>query len=228
MPATAKRQPRPAVHAKRTSTASAVAPAPAPHPFAPIPYFNPNETSQTHELVIDAVATMLSFDSDSRDVDTLLVAAMRHIRRRTFAPMIDDHGEIDALAEDFVRKNFADWKADIVAECRKNRAKPEAAPLSLDTVTTKLRENARRMVIGGFEEFLSRASPEEIRFLHEVFVNCENQRLAAEQKQAEIYIASAFEMELTNTRYLQVPARLVKQVEQYIAALRAVEGKVVA
>ena len=202
-----------------TATTPTQPPAFIPH------YFNPNETSQTHELVIEAVATMLSRDSDSRDVDMLLTAAMRHIRRRTYSDLTDDQSEIDARAEEFVQKDFADWKADVVAEWRKNRTTPEAESSSLDTITAKLRENSRQVVIGSFEAFLSQASPEEIRFLREVFMNCENQRLAAEHKHAEIYIASAFEMELTNGRYLQVPARLVKQVERYIDALRAVEGK---
>lgn len=221
MPVTPKRQRHAKSSAKTTPITAHAAASPSP---VYIPYFNPNETSQTHELVIEAVSTMLSRDSDSRDVDMLLTAAMRHIRRRTFAPLIDDQGEVDDRVGAFVQKEFADWKADIVAEWRKNRARPEEEP-TLDTITAKLRENTRQEVIGNFESFLSQASPEEIRFMREVLINCENQRLAAENKQAEIYIASAFEMELTSTRYLHVPSRLVKQVEQYISALRAIDRK---
>jgi hypothetical protein len=77
MPATAKRQPRPTSRLKTVTPRSTVTPVLAPEPVAILPYFNPNETSQTHELVIDAVATMLSLDSDSRDVDIRMASSGR-------------------------------------------------------------------------------------------------------------------------------------------------------
>ena len=226
MPATAKRQPRPTSHLKTVAARSTVTPVLAPEPGAHIPYFNPNETSQTHELVIDAVATMLSLDSDSRDVDMLLIAAMRHIRRRTFADLYDDEKELNIMVDKFVDRDFVDWKADIVGEWRKNRNLTPERSSALNTITAKIRENARRLLIGSFDVFMVQASPEEIRFLFEVLNNWDGRHRTAEWKDEEIYVAGAFEMELNrNTRYLRVPERMTKQVQQYIDALRAIEGK---
>jgi hypothetical protein len=224
MPNTTKRQ----RHAKSPAKTIPIT-APAPQPVTHIPYFNPNETSQTHELVIDAVATMLSFDSDSRDVDMLLTAAMKHTRRRTFTSFNCNQAEIDARAEEFAREELADWKADIVGEWRKNRNLLSEEAASVKTITDKIRENARRILIGSFEYFMSQASNEEIRFLANVFMLWDSRHRAAESKDSEIYIAGAFESELeSNTRFLRVPERLTSQVQQYIDALRAVEGKAAA
>jgi hypothetical protein len=192
-------------------------------------YFTPAELSRTHELIVDAVTTMLSSGGHPGDVDSLLYAAMAHTRRRTYGGAgLDDQKELDKRVSDFVHDKREDWKHDLVAAWRKNK-REETGAFEPKSITDRIRFNVRESLIGEFDSFMGDASPEEQRFMLGVFNGYFSNHHPAEHGSAELFIAQAFEYQLGRDHcYLRVPEHMVDQVQKYVDALRAIEDKEVA
>jgi hypothetical protein len=196
---------------------------------APAPSHDPAELSRTHELIVDAVTTMLSTGGHPADVDSLLRAAMAHTRRRTLEHCgVHDQAEAAREASKFIGEEYQEWKHDLVAAWRKNRRK-EPGAFEPETITDRIRFNVRDTLTDQFEEFMGEASPEEQRFLSEVFLGWDSSHLSAECKRDELFLGNAFEFELgRNGCYIRVPKQMLDRVQKYVDALRAVEDKEVA
>jgi hypothetical protein len=187
-----------------------------------------HELSQTHELIIDAVADLLTQGGHSDDIDSLLYAAMAHTRRRTYSRCCDDAVEVDGHASDFVRKNLSDWKTDLAIGWRRNRRglRPD---VDQKTISERIRFNTRERIWDSFEDFMSRAGFEDQALMLNVLSNHENRNRPAESKANEIYLATAFATEIDQSvAYLRVPVSMLAMAEKYISALRAIEDKAVA
>lgn len=209
---------------KKTTTA--VPPKPtAPERQLPL---DPSRLSRTHELIIDAVTTMLTMGGHRDDVEGLLTAAMAHTRRRTFVKGVgleDDDEKVAEVIADFVNSDFDDWKQDLVFAWRKNKRNDPPA-FEPKTITDRIRANVREELTDQFEKFMGTASPEEQRFLAEVLVDYESRHSAAEVGEHELYLGMAFEYQLGQPRaHVRVPERLLDKVQKYVDALLAVEDR---
>jgi hypothetical protein len=198
-----------------------------PERHEPAPFYDPADLTRTHELIVDAVTEMLSTGGHSEDVDSLLYAAMSHTRRRTSGGLADQR-EVDRIVQEFIKTDLDDWKHDLVTAWKKNR-RPEMPHVEPHSITERIRANTRENLESDFEDFMQQASPEEMRFLHAVMMDWESRHIAAEAARNEMYLGMAFEYQLERQRcYVRVPERMVKQVEQYVNALRAIDDKAVA
>jgi hypothetical protein len=125
------------------------------------------ELSRTHELIVDAVTTLLTSGGHRDEVDSLLYAAMGHTRRRTYGALTDDKNASIQVTE-FIRENFDQWRTDVAIGWRKNeRAEPSA--FEPKTIKDRIRATVRERVRGGFENFMIWASPEEQHLLLSIF-----------------------------------------------------------
>ncbi|HWE52471.1 MAG TPA: hypothetical protein VG273_21935 [Bryobacteraceae bacterium] len=191
-------------------------------------HFEPADLTRTHELIVDAVTAILSTGGHPDDVTTLLHAAMSHTRRRTFEPFDCTAEETGEAITKFIRENFDNWKYDLITGWRKHE-RLELPAVDPKSITDRIRANTREAVWAHMYSFMSDSSPEEQRFLMDVLRTCDGWHAPAERGEREIYIASAFEIEIGRDRcYIHVPRRLAGKVENYVKALLAVESKDVA
>jgi hypothetical protein len=223
-PKTAATKPHPAENPKTdTPAASPINDTAAPRFYG---FPEPEDLTRTHELIVDAVTTMLTHGGHPDDVDTFLHAVMAHTRRRTFSQLVDDEAQMGTYVQKFIREQFNEWKTDLTVGWRKNKF-PEQPQVTATSVTDRIRMNVRETVEGQFVGFMNEASPEEIRFLNEVFTDWDSRHLVAESRSDEIYLGMAFEYQLSGTSrgYIRIPERMMKQVQKYVDALRAIEDK---
>ncbi len=225
---TTKRSPAPSP-AKKTNV-SAIAPkpepAPMPSPYKEWPsYFEKDDMMRTHEMIVEAVTEMLTTGGHQDDVDGLIYATMAHQRRRLFG-RLDSSPKVDESVKKFIDSDFAKWKTDLMVTWRKNE-RSEQPHLEPKSITDRIRANFREMAIGSFENFMSSASPEEIRLLWSVLNNWDGRHHAPEHGHDEIYIANAFltGIDRGDLSHVRAPEHLVPQVQKYIDALRAIEDK---
>jgi hypothetical protein len=180
------------------------------------------------DLITDAVSEMLTTGTADSCLDKLLTASLTHIVRRTYERGIgtDDQNAIGGAIERDVKRNYQDWKQDIVATWRHYRRESPAA-IEPATLTERIRLNAREQLEGLFERFLGSATPEEVRFLINVMMTWDSQNyIDPILGTAELKIGTAFEVELGQREaFITVPGRMAPQVTAYVDALRAVEDK---
>lgn len=199
--------------------------APLTDPNHVMSFFEPADMTRTHELIVDAVTTMLTSGGHGDDVELLIYATMSHTRRRTFDDFTDSE-EMKQRLEKFITDDFGDWKHDLVAFWRKNKRVGLPAAIEPKSITDRIRYNVREHLHASFLEFMGMASPEEQRFMLNVLQNYWSRSHPAEHGAAEIFIANAFGVELDrNDCYMRVPKNLAEKVEAYIKALHAVEDR---
>lgn len=189
----------------------------------PAPFYRPEQLSRTHEMIIDAVTSLLSHGGHPDDVAALTRAAMAHTRRRTVSAFCDDAGDINKRAMEFIDDRIDEWKEDLAAAWKENR-RLERAEAEAKTITERIRVNTRESVTEHFDDFMLKASFEEQVLMLNVLVYHKSRSVAAENTISENYLASAFETEIgRNAFHLSVPERMVDDVENYIKALRAID-----
>lgn len=220
-----KRSPKSAATAANKD--SKLTPTPAPQSATtktdPIPPVT--ELSRTHELIVDAVTSMLTTGGHRDDVDSLIYAAMGHTRRRTYGVSADDWNEHSDKITEYVHDEHLSWRTDLAIGWRKNeRAEPSA--FEPETIKDRIRATVRERVRRGFENFMSTAAPEEQRLLQSIFEVWESSSLPAEYGSDEMVLGDAFEFALgRNATFVKIPRRMLDKVQQYIDALRAIEDK---
>jgi hypothetical protein len=199
-----------------------------PERRGPAPFYDPADLTRTHELIIDAVTTLLTTGGHTEDVDSLLYSAMSHTRRRTFSGFTEDQDEIARVIREFIKADFDNWKHDLVTAWRKNR-RPDMPHVEPHSITERIRANTREDLASSFEDFMQQASPEEMRLMHAVMMDWESRHHVAEAGKNEMYLGMAFEYQLGHPRcYVRIPDHMVDRVEKYVEALRAIEDKAVA
>lgn len=218
-------QPAEIIFARNVITESGTLPKPASPLPAPARFDAP-EMPRTHELVLDAVTAMLTTGGHSEDVDRLLRSTMAHTKRRTCAGINMKGNEADKTAKEFVQAHIDAWKIDLAAFWSKNQRAPRPEEAK-ETFTQIIRANLRENVWSYFKEFMAAATVEDQRLMLSVLSGHENRSLPAEHKQDEIYLATAFFDEINRSAeaFLKVPKSMLKQVQAYIDALRAIEQK---
>lgn len=186
-------------------------------------FFDPADIPRTHELIVDAVTEMLTRGGHPDDVDGMLRATMAHTRRRT-APESNQDGP--HIAE-FIREKFNKWKHELIIAWSKNK-KVEAPAFEANTISDRIRVNARESLWLQFATFMDQATPEEIRFLLEILNRRNDRAPGAEESGDEILLANSFEIQIQRDEvcYLKVPELLVKEGQKYIDALRAIDEQV--
>ncbi len=231
---TTKRSPAPSPAKKTNVSAIAPKPEPAsaqmPSPYKEWPsYFEKDDMTRTHEMIVEAVTEMLTTGGHEDDVDRLIYATMAHQRRRLFSCFRSPEPEAGESVKRFLATDFAKWKTDLMITWRKNEM-PSQPHLEPKSITDRIRANFREMARGSFENFMSGASPEEIRLLWSVLDNWDGRHHAPEHGRDEIYIANAFLIEIDrgDLSHVRVPEHLVDRVQKYLDALRAIEDKAVA
>jgi hypothetical protein len=191
---------------------------PKPATGQPLPYL-----SRTHELITDAVAELLTHGGHTDDINLLTYCTMAHTRRRTLGRLVEDPAKLGKLIQEFIESDMGDWKTDLALAWRQNkRAEPPAFVPA--TVTDRIRANVREDLIDQFKDFMSQASPEEQRFLYEVFGNFDSRHHCAEHGSDEIFLGDAFTFAIERSQcYMKVPEHLIDKVQAYIDALKAIE-----
>lgn len=188
-------------------------------PPAPKQIHERPELPKAHELIVDAVADMLTHGGASSDVDALITAAMRH---RWGATSTDD--DEDYMGE-FIRKTFEQWKSELTVYWGRNlRGQPGS--FEAKTITDRIRENVRESLWDKFRKFIDCASPEEQHIMNEMLALWDP-AAGAYLRDDDIRLGYAFQCVLGNyneTTMIKVPKRLLNKVQEYVDALRTEEN----
>jgi len=227
--ATSTKHARKPVNQAKTTAAPAASAQTSITPPACLPYFNPNETSQTHELVIDAVSDLLAHGGHADDVDSLLVGAMRHVQHRELDDLFsDDPDKRDAIIDRRIDSGLEAWKTDLAIAWRKNK-RSEPPAIEPATISGRIREQTRDVLRDRFEDFMRDGTPEEVHLLSEILGFRDSGIVGGIEGVDEIPLGEAFAYHLGNNEtYIRIPRGFRRRIQNYIDALRAVDGKAVA
>ncbi len=163
------------------------------------------------------------------DVYGLIWACMGHEWRRKFTE--DRHynaAKRDNDAREYVEKWNGQWFAKLSRhwpEKSLNHGEEAARVINAEletSVSERVKSTVRDDLRERFEEFMGKASIEEIRLLRDVLMGSESSRGPDET----IAIAEAFSWEIgRHTDYIRVPYKHQKLVEQYLELLEKCDDK---
>jgi hypothetical protein len=187
------------------------------------------ELPRTHEMIIDAVADLLTHGGHADDANSLICASISHIERRAYEKGIGikDQKVISEAISHAIHEFHGEWKTDLAIGWRKNR-RPETPPaFAAPTITGRIRANSRERMDDLLLKFAGSAAPEEQHLMIEILQVWDSvQSITPLRANGEIFLGEAFYATLgKDAAFIKVPSSMVDQVQKYVDALQAIENK---
>ncbi|HEY3840199.1 MAG TPA: hypothetical protein VGL72_26685 [Bryobacteraceae bacterium] len=190
------------------------------------------EFTQIQLSIIDAVSDIVVNGVDDEAMEGLVHATAYHTQRREYLKLYEGRPEKLANLDQDVREALVrhgmlnEWKTDLkIAQRLAKRAPAPERPEPSD-VAGKIREAVRNDVQERLDDFMADASPEEMCLMREVLQDRESFH---RYRTDDLALALGFNLAMGEFQYVvKVPRRMLKKVENYMEALRAVEGQEVA
>jgi hypothetical protein len=183
------------------------------------------------QLIADEIADLLVNGGCADAVDSLLMTAGYHMAWRLAVELCGpgEQQQIDKAVEDRSDDHYDEWKADLMAELKRNRNTAPEARVEPNTATERIHRRVIEELRGRFEGFLTEGTPEEHMILSEVLSTHEGINHGRDSF-GELPLGHAMEEALDKHTgdFLRVPHQFEKQVERYIECLRAADCKGVA
>jgi hypothetical protein len=191
-----------------------------------------HEFTQVQLSIIDAVSDIVVNGGDDEAMDELVHATAYHMQRREYLKLYEDRPEklanLDREVNDALIRHgmLNDWKTDLKIAQRLTKRAPAPERPEPSDVAGKIREAVRNDVEERLEDFMADASPEEMHLMREVLMDRES---FYRPRTDDLPLALGFNLALGEFQHVvKVPRRMLAKVENYLDALRAVEGKEVA
>lgn len=187
----------------------------------------PREFNRTQEIIIDAVSDMLTAGGHQDSLDALVMACADHYTRRVWTSLINDPNKLDERLREQRAGLEPEWRFNLQVAIRVNKRLPEPKRIEPSDVSARIREAVREDVMDYFAWFLEQASWEEMHFMNDVLLDWSSRHHHPDFGADEVYLASAFEETVRRDNgWMKVPKDMAEQMQAYLNALRAVEGKV--
>jgi hypothetical protein len=193
-------------------------------PAAALAQPKPRTLAPIQQFICDELADFLVNGGTEDEVDRLLRVALVHHDRRLWRNRPDDENE-DSV--EGVRKRRLELRrAELLTAWHENKRAEPVEMVQPKTATERIRLQVLTLLRSDFEDFLRHSTPEERWLMHSVLSSHFNANRGSEAFD-EIALVSAFECALGSAEsdYVKVPEQFRNQVERYIDALKANEGK---
>jgi len=181
--------------------------------------------TEISDVIADEISDMLVHGGDSKETNRLIDMALRHMHRRFSALLtnIMDEQERQKYTEQLVNRDFPEWRAQLTLEWKRNERMPAEVRPKPATISEQIREAAREQAREGFDTFLVRVTPEEMRLMAEILGWYESYATSAATLN-KVPLAEAFSILIDTRGYISVPERMEEQVKAYVACLKAADA----
>lgn len=184
----------------------------------------PKPLTVVQQLVCDEVSELLLSGGRHEDLDALLKVSMESAMWRFLdgCKHLSDAEKRADLAK-LVDRDMAEYRASILNEWKHAQgtpAQPERKTAVVDRIKSRIMENLR----AAFANFSEGCTPEEGRFMIDVFEDWENYSLTRLTVRPCLVVAESFARQLhAEVGYIEVPEQHREAVEAYLKCLKKIE-----